>query len=389
MDRFQQRKSLIARKLIASAIRLCAFIAGGRGNRRISSPIKRILLLNGAHIGDVIISTSLIPVLRSAYPDAEIGFLAGSWSSSVIKNHPEITYTHEIDHWRLNRSNSSLLAKLIRHWITSTKGLRQVRKIKYDVALALHCWYPDFVPLALRANIPVRIAFDQSLFAPFATHRVAFPPEDFLTQGARLACILNPLPEINKKDLSRRRSTLAPSTPAAEGEVLRLLNLPAELGSMSYSVIHIGSGEPARELPIEFWRRVAQELSRNQLVLFTGRGEREQRQIAAIMKGLHGCVSACDKLSWNGFVAAVRHATMLYGVESMAGHVAGAVGTPCTVVYTGTAGVARWRPDSENCTVFTQHVLCAPCGIPQGCDHMACILQIKPESILGEGVGSK
>src|SRR5579864_9028118 len=65
-------------------------------------PPTRILLLNGAHIGDVVIASSVIPILRSAYPDAEIGMLVGTWSQMVVNNHPELTYTHYVDHWRLN-----------------------------------------------------------------------------------------------------------------------------------------------------------------------------------------------------------------------------------------------------------------------------------------------
>jgi ADP-heptose:LPS heptosyltransferase len=34
---------------------------------------KRVLLINCAHIGDVVISTSLLSVLRSAHPQAEWG----------------------------------------------------------------------------------------------------------------------------------------------------------------------------------------------------------------------------------------------------------------------------------------------------------------------------
>ena len=89
------------------------------------------------------------------------------------------------------------------------------------------------------------------------------------------------------------------------------------------------------------------------MLLFTGRGSREGQQIARVIEGLDHCISACDRLTWNGFVTAVKHCERLYGVESMAGHVAAAVGTPCTVIYTGTAGVARWRPKE-------MHVRCLP-----------------------------
>jgi ADP-heptose:LPS heptosyltransferase len=370
--------------LISRAVRLWASVAlriwdPGKARMTDTAP-KRILLINCAHIGDVVISTSLLPVLRSAYPQAEFGFLTGSWSLMVVKDHPEVAFTHQIDHWRLNRATIPLLKKFLRSWTTRRRALREIRNLNYDMSLSLHTWFPDFIGLAWRAHIPTRLGFRHSWFAPFATMLATFPTADFIPQGVRVAEILSPL-QLDPSHLSKRHSMLAPSSEGAKQEVCHLLGVEA-LEKASYIVIHIGSGEPGRELPVEFWRYVAQALSARYTLLFTGRGSREEQQIAQVIHGLAHCVSACNQLSWNGFVTAVRYAEVLYGVESMAGHVAAAVGTPCTVVYSGTAGVARWRPDGSNVTVFTQHVPCAPCGLPGGCEHMTCLRGVRPESIL-------
>ena len=379
----QLNPGVTTRRLIAGAIRLWAAVSRPfRRHRPVpSGPIKRILLLNGAHIGDVVISTSLLPVLRDAYPGAEFGFLVGSWSLPVVQGHPEVSFTHVIDHWRLNRSKQSPATKLLRTWRMSRKAKRQIRQVGYDAALSLHCWYPDFVHLAWSADIPTRVAYRHSWFAAFATHLVQFPQQSFIHQGRRIAEILRPLPGVTEAHLAKRHSLLAASTPSSQREVCDLLNV-SRIEDARYVVVHVGSGEPGREMPTEFWRAIAAELSRDEVLLFTGRGERERQMINGIIEGLDHCVSGCDRLTWNGFVTAVRNARKLYGVESMAGHVAAAVGTPCTVVYTGTAGVARWRPEGDLTTVFTQHVPCAPCGIPSGCDHMTCIRAITPETIL-------
>ncbi|HEV2619922.1 MAG TPA: glycosyltransferase family 9 protein [Acidobacteriaceae bacterium] len=369
---------------ISFAIRLWASVAlrvwGRRDRVTAGAPPQRILLINCAHIGDVVISTSLFPVLRSAYPRAEFGFLSGSWASMVVKDHPEIAFTHEIDHWRLNRVSLPFRKKFLRSWTTRRKALKEIRSLNYDMSLSLHSWFPDFICLTWLAHIPRRLGFRHSWFGPFATMLAELPQADFVRQGARVAEILSPL-GIDARHLSKRHSMLAPSSDAAKQEVCDLLEIEA-LGRTQYIVIHIGSGEPSRELPVEFWRQVAQELSTNYTLLFTGRGVRDEQQIARVISGLPHCVSACNQLSWNGFVAAVRYGKYLYGVESMAGHVAAAVGTACSVVYTGTAGVARWRPDGIDCTVFTQHVPCAPCGLVKGCEHMTCLRAIKPASII-------
>ena len=144
----------------------------------------------------------------------------------------------------------------------------------------------------------------------------------------------------------------------------------------------MGSGASIRELPISFWREVVRAIPGRYNILFTGRGERENKNIAATIEGRDNCINACDKLSWGGFVAAVRHADVLYGVESMAGHVAGAVGTKCVVVYSGTAGVARWRPEGPSTTVFTNHVPCAPCFRVLGCEDMTCMQGHRPKDLV-------
>lgn len=338
---------------------------------------RRILVMNGAHIGDVVISTSLIPVLRSAYPEARIGFAVGSWTSMVVRDHPQIAWVHEVDHWRLNRKAGGRLRKAAQYAKSRWKALREIRATGYDVALAIYPVYPDFLDLAWQARIPVRVGYRTSRFAPLATRWADFPVGNpFLTQGARQAEILRAL-GIAEQHIEKRRSVLAEDDAAAIAEVCAVLDV-SDLAATRYRVIHMGSGAVSHELPVEFWREIA--AVGEGVTLFTGYGSREASQIERAMQGLDRCVSGCGRLSWKGFVAAVRHAELLYGVDSMAGHVAAAVGTPCRVVYCGAAGVARWRPEGDASLVFTQHLPCAPCEY--GCAGRECLLGVAAAQVI-------
>ena len=341
---------------------------------------KRILLLNGAHIGDIVITTSLLPILRAAYPNAEIGYVVGSWAQMVVKNHPEVAFTHCVDHWRHNRSSDSLPSKFLRFRKSWRKALGEIRDLKYDVAICLYTVFPDFLDLAWKAEIPVRIGFSRSIMSFLATDVVHDPENPFPSQGERLAMTLEPL-GIASAHMALRRSSLAPSNPTAIEEVRRLLAVP-DLATARYRIIHMGTGAQRREFPISFWRDLAEKLSSEITLLFTGQGKREQENIRQVIRDLPNCVDAAGKLSWEGFVAAVRHADVLYGVESMAGHVAGAVGTKCVVAYGGTAGVSRWRPEGPSSIVVTNHVPCAPCHNAQGCDEMYCMRGIRSEDLI-------
>jgi ADP-heptose:LPS heptosyltransferase len=362
--------------VVLRAAAWCAARAIPRREPKTWTP-RRILLMNGAHIGDVVIATSLIPVLRSAYPEAKIGFVAGSWASMTVRDHPEIAWVHEIDHWRLNRKAGGRLRKLAQWAKTRQNALGEIRGVGYDLSLSIYPVYPDFLDVAWQAGIPVRAGYRSSRFAPLATRWADFPVGNpFLTQGARQAEILRPL-GIAEEHLEKRGAVLREDDAEAIAEVCATLGV-SDLAATRYQVIHMGSGLESHQLPVEFWRKIAQ--ASEGVVLFTGQGSREASRIERAIAGLEHCVNGCGRLSWKGFVAAVRHAEALYGVDSMAGHVAGAVGTPCRVVYSGAAGVARWRPEGESSLVFTRHLPCAPCEY--GCPDRECLLGVKAAEVI-------
>jgi len=49
---------------------------------------RRILVANTAHLGDLVLATSVLPALKSAHPEAEIGFLCGGWNQPLAEGHP-------------------------------------------------------------------------------------------------------------------------------------------------------------------------------------------------------------------------------------------------------------------------------------------------------------
>jgi ADP-heptose:LPS heptosyltransferase len=350
-----------------------------RQKKQVNILPKRILIFNGAHIGDLVITTSIIPVLQSAYPNAKIGFVVGTWSSMVIEDHPAVTWIHRVDHWWCNRSKSRFFGKFNRYIKTRRNAFQEICSVHYDMAICVYPYLlPDFMDLAFQCGIPVRLGFRRGLFAPLATMLTEVPQNDFMHQGAIQAEVLSPL-HLNKIHLQKRKAFLPDSTQDSVKELCALLKI-SQLSKKKYRVIHMGSGSASRELSPLFWHKVAETLSKSCFLVFTGRGSREASNIALAMNGLSNCINACNKLSWKGFVAAIRYADIVYGVESMAGHVAAAVGTQSVVAYTEVAGVARWRPESECCTVFSKHMSCAICGY--GCKKMTCLKEVAADDLV-------
>jgi ADP-heptose:LPS heptosyltransferase len=343
---------------------------------------KNILILNPGHIGDMVLSTSILPILRSAYPNAKIGFVMGSWARMALKNHPGIAYFHTVDHWIANRGENKLLKKLSRYRQTKRQALEEIRAVGYDVALCVHPSLCDFLDLTWQAGIPVRAGFHESVLASFATHLANLPSGFFVHQSVRQAEVLRSL-GVDPNLWQLMKSSMGPSSAKDIAEVCALLEAD-KIEDAHYRIIHMGSGALNREQSPAFWHEVASELSKKHTILFTGAGSREEANAHEAIGGLSNCINACNKLSWDGFVAAVTHAEVLYGVESMAGHVAAAVGTKCVVSYAGNGGVARWRPEGDLVIVETNHLECAPCLHILGCEAMTCLRGVSPSDIYVE-----
>src|SRR5262245_36081873 len=74
-------------------------LAVPRSTQSAPAVIRKILICNAGHYGDVILSTSAIARIRDAYPHAEIGFLGGSIALTVLAQYPEVSRVHVLEHW--------------------------------------------------------------------------------------------------------------------------------------------------------------------------------------------------------------------------------------------------------------------------------------------------
>ncbi len=83
---------------------------------------KRILLIKLRYLGDVVLSTPLLPLLRKQYPDAKITFLVNPGTSAVLQDNP---YLDEV--WVLPQKS----------WWTQLRFIQRLRKAKFDTVIDL------------------------------------------------------------------------------------------------------------------------------------------------------------------------------------------------------------------------------------------------------------
>lgn len=303
-------------------------------------PPKKILLGNLGHLGDAVIATSVLPVLKKAFPQAEIGFLAGSWSQEVFKSHPLIHKIFLLDHWKLNRSEQGFFTKLKKYFSMRRQVLAQIKKEKYDLALDLYFYFPNSIPLLWQAKIPQRIGFASGGFRNFLTDFVFFENKNHYVSEYYLQLL--------------KKAAVPPAYYSHLNICLKDANtdlgrlLPLEFEKKGYLVMHMGAGSELKKWPGEKWRKLAGRLiDEGFLLAFTGRGTKEKAAIFEITKKFSQTVNLCGQLDFAGLQSLIKNASAVISTDSLVSHLAGAYQIPLVVLFAGLNNFYHWTPPCD------------------------------------------
>ncbi|MBI5764523.1 MAG: glycosyltransferase family 9 protein [Planctomycetes bacterium] len=357
-----------------------------RSTRRAIPRPRKILLANFGHLGDIVMSTPCLSILRKAFPEATIGFLIGSWARPVLEGHPDISRLHVVDHWFMDRGPESRFVKAPRYWRDCLRVAREIERERYDVAIDLRAYKPNAIPVLRLANIPVRIGYTKVGFGPLLTH-----PRRFVYRRAHETVVQSDLLEALGVSQAEREDAAfhLPLSESGLAEARRVLGDT----SGPYRVVHAGASVAVRDWPVESWRALVERLTREgRRLVFTGRGPRDRAIVEHIATGLSNCINACDALSWAGLVEMIRGAELVYSVETAAGHVAVAVGSPVVAIYGGMQDWRHWAPRAGPGSVCLSNVVpCWPCFTYNGCGDEKCLKGIGVVDVYraGEALVSK
>jgi len=348
---------------------------------KIPDKINKILIANAGHLGDIVLATAVVPILKALYPSVEIGFLIRPISKKVISNHPDIKYIHTLEHFSRSRISKSLIVKVIQYFKEKSLTLRDIERIRYDVAIDLRSWWPNYHTVLWKSKIPIRIGYKRLTLSFLLTHPVSY---EYNTEHEVNNYLL--LIKVLSGSMTLPKHNFLYSIPSLNASNLINYNLSKNSVIDSiirerYIVIHPSSSKKEKDWSITGWRQLAVMLSnRGYKVIFTGHGSKDALLIDSILKGLNNSIlNFCNALSWHEYIQIIRSATIVFTVDTVAGHIAAATQSPCIVLYSGISDYHQWAP--INSIVIWNNVRCYPCLKKNGCRKMSCIKDISPEVV--------
>ena len=345
--------------------------------------MQKILVIQTAFIGDVVLATALLEKLHAFFPDAGIDFLVRKGNEALLAGHP---WLHETLVWDKKQN------KLLNLW----RMTRRIRREKYDKVINVQRFAATGILTAF-SGAGETIGFDKNPLSRFFTHRVPHVISAAVEPGK--------IPEgPTVHEVQRNQALIAAFT---DDRVARPRLYPSDTDIQKvagykgrrYITISPASVWFTKQYPARQWASfigVLAERSRLTVYLLGAPGDRELCQsIMAMAVGSMDVINLAGELSFLQSAALMRDAVMNYVNDSAPMHFASALNAPVTAVYCSTIPGFGFGPlsDVSHIVEVEEPLSCRPCGLhgykacPRG--HFNCarhiqdrqLLQTLPESV--------
>jgi len=316
----------------------------------------RLLLLRFRLLGDIILTTPAVQLLREAYPSAKLDYVVEPSFREAVEGLPGIDEVLVFDRARLKRHPSENLAFML-----------DARSRCYDAVIDFHGG-PRSGVIARSTGAPVRIGYSGPQAFLFYNRRVrrSVPGTRFhsVVQQIRL---LEPLGIAHAEELPGVRM---PEPPASSwGMADGLLRGARAGGYEGLAVLHVPPPKPFRDWGAERAAEVAEGLVARGLQPVLVGGE-DSVDAAECLRALsrERAVSVAGRTTLLDLRALIAVSRIFVGVDSGPMHVAATTSTPIVAIFgPNVPGISG--PWSTRATIIEEADLsCRPCD-QRGCAH--------------------
>jgi len=300
--------------------------------------VERILIIQTAFLGDVILATPVVSELKKIYPNSQIDFLVKKGNESLLSNSPHL---HSV----------LLFDKKNGKWKSMMRLILQFRKTKYDLVINLHRFGSSGI-LAGLSKGKKRYGFKKNPFSFLYTKKFGHTIGDGTHEVERNLSIIK---EFGASKLIRPE--LFPSS-ADKTKV-------ASFKIGNYYCLAPASVWFTKQLPQHKWIELINSLPADATVYLLGApGDKELCQTIIEKSNNKYSNNLCGELSLLQSAELMRTANRNYVNDSGPLHLASSVNARVTTFFCSTVPDFGFGPLSEDSEIKEVKDLdCRPCGL--------------------------
>jgi len=330
--------------------------------------MSKILVIQTAFIGDVILVTPLFRAIRQELMGSQTYLIVIPETKSIVENNPFVKQL----------------------WIYDKKGkqkgiggfrrlIKQIKEEKFDIALLPHRSYRTAL-LTRFANIPIRIGFNRSPANWLYSHVVEYQSSQH--EIFRNLSLLEPFgassKEIIPPEIFARENDIS-----AVDEILNTYNVPYEKNLIT---IAPGSIWPTKRWPESHFSELIDLFFKDQNNICLIGSEKDKKNGEQICENASGKVyNFIGKLSLTESTELLRRSNLLICNDSAPTHMGSAVNVPTISIFGSTVPEFGFGPVAEKNKILQKDLSCRPCT-----DHgrikcpiktMECLKSITPQKV--------
>jgi lipopolysaccharide heptosyltransferase II len=337
---------------------------------------RSILVIKPCCLGDLIMTTPLLEVIRHNYPSAQISYVAGPWSKVIIEHQPDVDTV--IDCGSVGIAG--------RYSFKEYFALAQrLRREHFDLAFVLDR-SPMLTLLPWLAGIPRRVGPDSQGRGFSLTDRV--PVSASPTHLQHQAEIYLDLARVLKLNIDHPRMHFTPTL--EEQRTVIHANRPL------IAIFPGGGSNPGMQLTAKRWplarytaltTRLVSELGA-QVLLIGGSDDatltQEIQDGIAVPTG--SVIDLAGKINFGQLAAQLQACSLFIGNDSSPMHLAAAVGTPVIAIF-GPTSPQEYGPfplDDPQHIAIWHHPTGNPCfflGKMRACDNCTCMQAVSVDEV--------
>jgi heptosyltransferase-2 len=299
----------------------------------------RILVIQTAFIGDVVLATALLQNLHAAYPAATIDILVRGGAQELFTDHPYINQVHV---WDKKKNKYQHLFQII----------QTIRLIKYDVVINVQRYLATGI-ITVLSGAKKTIGFDKNPLGFLFSETVKHAFGAALHETSRNHALLTSL-------------TTAPVAKPALYPSAANFAAVQKWQAAPYICMSPGSVWETKKMPAQNWIQLINAVPANYTIYLMG-APNEKDLCEEIRSGSsRGDVfNIAGQLSLLEAAALIKGAQLNYVNDSAPMHLASATNAPVAAVYCSTIPAFGYGPLSD--TQFIVETLeplpCKPCGL--------------------------
>jgi len=323
---------------------------------RYNLKLKKILVIQTASIGDVILATPVIEKLHLFFPDARIDLLVKKGNEGLFTGHP---FIYNVITWnKANRKYRNF------GWI-----LYDIRKNHFDAVINIQRFAMTGLLTAF-SGAKIRIGFFKNPLSFFFTSKIKHEIRENIHEVDRNLKLIEKL-----ADNTKIRPKLYPS--ANDFQTV------SSYKSQVYYTISPGSLWFTKKFPVDKWVQFVSKIEKDANIIFLGsKGDHEICDKIIQLSGHKNAVNMSGHFSFLESAALLKDAKMNFTNDSAPMHLASSVNAPVTVIYCSTIPGFGFGPLSDQSYIVEvrEKLACRPCGLhglkscPKG--HFKCAYDI-------------